>query len=169
MLNQLNSTTKRELDEKYLTSNDIEVIEDDIEQIQGTLSDLQDDVTTLSNRVNTYLDTEQLVGRFGDTPLYQITIDFGVLPNATTKTVLTEILAQDIIRIDVLANTKTATGTGYKNVVQNVPNGYVGGGDITFLARVDTDNKIEISITTGSDRTSYNGLVTIQYTKPNQH
>lgn len=168
MLNQLNTTTKSELDAKYLTSTDLDGIEDDIEQIQGTISDLQDDVSAISNRVNTYLDTEQIVGRFGDTPLYQITIDFGALPNATTKTVLTEVLAEDIIRVDVLANTKTATGTGYKNVVQNVPNGYVGGGDITFLARINNDDKIEISLTTGNDRTSYNALVTIQYTKPTQ-
>ena len=141
MLNQLNTTTKHEL---------------------------QDELTTLSNRVNTYLDTEQKVGRFGNDDLYQITIDFGGLPNATTKTILTGILAQDVIRIDVLASTKTATGQGYKNVIQKVPNGYVGGGDITFLARIDTNDKIEISITTGSDRTAYNGIVTIQYTKPTQ-
>ena len=133
MLNQLNTTTKREL---------------------------QDDFTTLSNRVNTYLDTEQLVGRFGDTPLYQITIDCGLLWNSQAKTIETQIVVGDIISIDGVANSS--------NNIINLPHVGAGSGDghVALNLNKDTNNQLSIVITSNSDRTSYHGFVTIQYTKP---
>ena len=138
MLNQLNSTTKREL---------------------------QSELTNLSNRVNTYLSTEQKVGRFGDDDLYQITIDCGALPNATSKVVTTDIIAKDILRYDVFA-TRTFESGDYKKQVVTIPNGYVGGGDITTVAYINNNDKIVLSLSAGADRTMFNGLAIMLYTKP---
>ena len=135
MLNQLNTTTKRELDERF---------------------------TALSNRVNTYLDTEQKVGRFGDDDLYQITIDCGLLWNSQAKTIETQIVVGDIISIDGVANSST-------NII-NLPHvgGGSGDGHVALNLNKDASNQLSIVITSNSDRTSYHGFVTIQYTKPTQ-
>ena len=165
MLNQLNSTTKRELDEKYLTSVDLDDIEDDIEQIQGALSDVQGDLETLTNRVNTYLDTEQLVGHFGDDDLYQITVDIGALPNNTTKYVSTDIDASQIIKIEGIATAPQSGGTD-KAITIPIPFTGSGGTYVGLYAHILSTDKISIRISTDADRSAYSGFVTIQYTKP---
>ena len=137
MLNQLNSTTKRELDKKYLT------------------------------KANTYIDTEQKIGKFGDDDLYQITINCGSLPNATSKVVTTDIIAENILRYDVFASRSFESGD-YKKQILTIPNGYVGGGDVTSIAFIDNNDKIVISLSAGSDRTMFTGLAIVQYTKPTQ-
>lgn len=135
MLNQLNTTTKRELEERF---------------------------TALSNRVNTYLDTEQKVGKFGDDDLYQVTIDCGLLWNSQTKTITTDIVVDKIILIDGVAISTT-------NII-NLPHVGSGSGDghVALNINKDTNNKISIAISSNSDRTSYHGYVNIQYTKPTQ-
>ena len=137
MLNQLNSTTKRELDKKYLT------------------------------KANTYIDTEQKIGKFGDDDLYQITINCGSLPNATSKVVTTDINAENILRYDVFANRSFESGD-YKKQILTIPNGYVGGGDVTTVAYIDNNDKIVLTLSAGSDRTMFTGLAIVQYTKPTQ-
>lgn len=130
MLNQLNTTTKRELDAKYLTSVD--------------------------------LGTEQLVGRFGDKPLYQITVDCGLLWASMNKSITTEIVIDKIISIEGVALSNS----------EILPLPYIGrqvnDGAISLYITKGSGNKATINITTFSDRTSYTGYVTIQYTKPTQ-
>lgn len=139
MLNQLNTTTKRELNERF---------------------------TTLSNRVNTYSNTEQKVGKFGDDDLYQITVDIGALPNNTTKYVSTDIDASQIIKIDGIA---TAPQSGETDKVIAIPMPFIGGGTYVGLyAHILATDKISIRISTDANRSAYRGLVTIQYTKPTQ-
>lgn len=135
MLNQLNTTTKRELNERF---------------------------TTLSNRVNTYLDTEQKVGKFGDDDLYQITIDCGLLWSSMNKAISTQITVDKIISIEGVAISTSE--------ILPIPyNGrQVNDGAISLYITKGTDNKVTINLTTFSDRTSYHGYVTIQYTKPTQ-
>lgn len=140
MLNQLNTTTKRELDERF---------------------------AALSNRINNYSNSEQKVGKFGDDDLYQITIDCGALPNATSKIITTDIIADNILRYDIFASINLSE-SNYKKQIITIPNGYVGGGDVTSVAYIDNSDKIALSISTGSDRTSFNAYATIQYTKPTQ-
>ena len=132
MLNQLNSTTKRELDAKYLSE------------------------------VPAYLETEQKVGRFGDDPLYQITIDCGLLWNSQAKSVTTQITADKIISIDGVAISST-------NII-NLPHVGTGSGDghVALNINKDSSNVLTLVITTNSDRTSYTGYITILYTKPTQ-
>lgn len=138
MLNQLNTTTKRELDEKYLTSE-----------------------------VNIFNETEKVVGKFGNDELYQITIDCGALPNAASKLISTDIVAGNIFRYELFATRNFLEGD-YKKQIITIPNGYVGGGDVTSVAYIDSNDKLVLSISTGSDRTPYNAHATIQYTKPVQ-
>lgn len=135
MLNQLNTTTKRELDERF---------------------------TALSNKVNTYSTTEQKVGKFGDDDLYQITIDCGLLWASMNKAIATEIIIDKIISIKGVALSNSE--------ILPIPyNGrQVNDGAISLYITKGSDNKATINITTFSDRTSYTGLVTIQYTKPTQ-
>lgn len=135
MLNQLNTTTKRELDDRF---------------------------TTLSNRVNNYLDTEQKVGRFDDDDLYQITVDCGLLWASMNKAITTEIVIDKIISIEGVALSNS-------EILPLPYNGrQVNDGAISLYITKGSDNKATINITTFSDRTSYTGFVTIQYTKPTQ-
>lgn len=137
MLNQLNSTTKRELDKKYLTE------------------------------AYNYTNTEQKVGKLGDADLYQIIINCGNLPNATSKLVTTDIIADNIVRYDLFAS-RTFDSGDYKKQILTIPNGYVGGGDVTTVAYIDRNDKIILSLSAGSDRSTYTGLAIVQYTKPTQ-
>lgn len=135
MLNQLNTTTKSELDERYLTIVD--------------------------------LDTEQKVGKFGDDDLYQITVDVGVLPNNTTKYVSTDINANQIFKIEGIATAPQSGGTD-KAITIPMPFTGSGGTYVGLYAHILATDKISIRISTDADRSAYNGLVTIQYTKPTQ-
>ena len=171
MLNQLNSTTKRELDAKYLSEASAEEIEEDVSDLQETVSGIQSDlgevstaVTTLTNRVNTYLDTEQEVGRFGDDKLYQITINCGALPNNTTKYVATEISASQIISMEGVAITDPAGDD--KAICLPLP--FVGGSGtyIGLYVHILSTDYISLRLTTDADRSAYTGYVTLQYTKP---
>lgn len=134
MLNQLNTTTKRELDEKYL---------------------------------NTFNETERLVGKFGDEDLYQITVDVGALPNNTTKYVSTDIDVNQIVKIEGIA---TAPQSGETDKAITIPMPFTGSGGtfVGIYAHILATNKISIRISTDADRSAYSGYVTIQYTKPTQ-
>lgn len=139
MLNQLNTTTKRELDERF---------------------------AALSKRVNTYSNTEQKIGKFGDDDLYQITVDIGTLPNNTTKYVSTDIDASQIIKIDGIA---TAPQSGETDKAITIPMPFIGGGTYVGLyAHILATDKISIRVSADADRSAYSGNVTIQYTKPTQ-
>lgn len=132
MLNQLNTTTKRELDKKYLTE------------------------------AYTYTNTEQKVGKFGDDDLYQITIDCGLLWSSMTKAIPTEIAVDKIISIEGVALSNS-------EIIPIPYNGrQVNDGGISLYITKGSDSKATINITTFSDRTSYTGYVTLQYTKPTQ-
>lgn len=135
MLNQLNTTTKRELEERF---------------------------TTLSNKVNNYSATEQKVGKYGDDDLYQITIDCGLLWASMNKAITTEIVIDKIISIEGVALSNS-------EILPLPYNGrQVNDGGISLYITKGSDNKATINLTTFSDRTSYHGYVTIQYTKPTQ-
>ena len=110
---------------------------------------------------NTYSTTEQVIGKWiNNKPLYRKVVDFGQLPNATTKSV-----AHNINNLDFIVNAWA--------VAKRIDNG-----DITYFpinqARADTyENSIglylsqnNISIQTGIDRSNTNiTYVVIEYTK----
>lgn len=107
-----------------------------------------------------YSTSEEKVGTWIDgKPIYQITIDCGLLWNSMTKTIDTQIVVDKIIKIDGVASTST-------NSI-NLPHVGTGSGDghVALNLNKDANNKLSISITSNSDRTSYTGYVTVQYTK----
>lgn len=108
---------------------------------------------------NNYSTDEQVVGTWIDgKPLYQKTIDFGALPNATTKTVSSGLTNVTIFDIKAVAYGSSSTSM--------LP--YVDGGSAATANMgiyYDRSNN-NISVKTGSDRSSIaNCYVTIQYTK----
>lgn len=108
-----------------------------------------------------YSTEEKEVGTWIDgSTIYQSTIDCGLLWNSMTKTIDTQIIVDKIIWIDGVANSST-------NII-NLPHVGAGSGDghVALNLNKDANNQLSISITSNSDRTSYNGYVTVQYTKP---
>ena len=100
-----------------------------------------------------YSTTEKMIGQWIDNkPLYQKTINFGALPNNTTKTVNHGISNIDKI-VNIQAIAIVSTGTLLLNDVTG--NNYI---------RV-TANKTSIDIKDDIDRSSANGYVTLYYTK----
>lgn len=107
-----------------------------------------------------YSTLEEKVGAWIDgKPIYQITINCGLLWNSMTKTIDTQIVVDKVIKIDGVAISST-------NII-NLPHVGAGSGDghVALNLNKDANNKLSISITSNSDRTSYTGYVTIQYTK----
>lgn len=102
-----------------------------------------------------YSTKEQVIGTWIDKPVYRKVINFGALPNATTKSV-----SHNISNLGTILDIK-GTGTNgsfwfkFPHVVQDTPT-----------------NGIEISVSTtliyiktGSDRSAYNAYVILEYTK----
>lgn len=127
--------------------------------LQATnMQDAIDELAQGSGYAHHYSTTEQVVGTWIDgKPLYQKTINFGALPNATSKSVNHNILSMDYI--------VSASGIAY-----NENNSYF---PIPFVNDQSYDSqlllmlsKTEITIRTSVNRTTYTKCyITIQYTK----
>ena len=103
----------------------------------------------------TYSTTEQVVGTWIDgKPIYQKTINFGALPNATSKTV-----AHGISNIDRITSYDAimSDGTDFQTLNCCWTNG-----SNNIRSSV---NKTNVTITSTYNVTGYNAYVTIQYTK----
>ena len=114
--------------------------------------------TVMGNRfdkANIYTETERMVGSWMGKPLYQKTIDFGACPNATTKEVSLNIanIEKIIYYNGFMLSSDNATTIPLPNVA-----------DSTYQV-ILVINRSYIRITTGVDRSSFNGYITIQYTK----
>ena len=105
-----------------------------------------------------YSTSERVVGTWIDgRPIYQKTIDFGNLPNSTSKTVLHNSSDIDlIINIDGMAY-NASTLDFFVPLVDVNPGG-------TIINRV-TVSKTQIFIDTKNDRSAFKAYVTIQYVK----
>lgn len=107
---------------------------------------------------NEYSTTEKIVGSWVDgKPLYQKTINFGALPNATTKTVSHGLSGTYSIKsIQGYANYSTDT----------IPLPHTGVGDTTGTNAISVAiSGSNIVVKTGSDRSNYSAYITIKYTK----
>lgn len=115
---------------------------------------------------NDYSTSEKIVGTWIDGSLiYQKTISFGALPNATTKEVAHGI---SNLKMYVKAFGVATDGTYAMTFNNSQPTGY------TTLESVATAlnygfqfyfDKTKIYVKTGNDRSTYTAYVTIQYTK----
>jgi hypothetical protein len=119
--------------------------------LAGQIQDLELIGTAWKNmNEEIYSTTEQIIGRWIDgKPIYQKTIDFGALPNNTTKLIQHNITyLKDVVGIS----------------------GFLLKSDITVCIPNDTTpglwrDGIYLGISTISDNTQYNGYITLTYTK----
>lgn len=103
-----------------------------------------------------YSDTERKIGVWRDNkPLYQKTIDFGALPNADQKAV-----NHNIADLDKLVSVKAvANGATNKFSLSYIDTNSLANGIGIYVSNT------AITIRCGSNRSSYNAYVTLQYTK----
>ena len=131
-----------------------------------TITNLQNQIVSMQNQLNTLSTTvdnkttgielsytEKLTGDkwVNGKPIYAITINFGTLPNATTKAI-----NHGIANID--------------NVWVDMQNSYVYTGTVTFAANFGSwwypnVSKTAIAFNCSDNRTAYTGVVTLRYTK----
>lgn len=120
----------------------------------------------LNDRFN-YSTEEKVVGTWIDgKPIYRKVIDFGTLPNASSKTVSTGLNVNEVTICRPLMG--YAYGTDINNIhyiltlpdiAPNYPEG------VTRLTMTSSNSIYNIIITTGIDRSNYNGYVEVYYTK----
>lgn len=116
-----------------------------------------DGVAEAAEEENTYSTSEHVVGKWIDgSEIYERTYDIGALPNATTKSTEHNITNLDKI-ISIAAVGSSAT--------LRFPIPYIYGTktDINFV-NIFVDN-VNITVNCTGDRSSYNGVVTVRYTK----
>lgn len=106
---------------------------------------------------NDYSTAEQVIGTWLGKPLYRKTINFGALPNNSSKQV-----AIDVTNFDKLVNLYgVAYSTGYTMLIPFIHN------DLSNIVNVYFNNGTkEIGVATHSDRSGYTeSYITIEYTK----
>lgn len=116
--------------------------------------------TTLGVPSVHYSTDEQIIGTWIDgSTLYQKTVEFGALPNATIKD-----LAHNISNVDNIwisgGFAKNTSGDFNNQLVLTIPNSTYAIGNWYFGV-----TKTNIRCVTDSDRTNYSAYVTLQYTK----
>lgn len=110
------------------------------------------------DKSNLYSTTEQVVGCWTDgRPLYQKTIDFGALPNATNKSV-----AHGISNINYITSIK---GTAYNSSSPMWLDLSLPHPEQLILAITVIADKTNITVIAKSDRRTLSALITLQYTK----
>lgn len=109
-----------------------------------------------NNTFDEYTLNEQKIGTFLGKPLYRKVISVGNLPNATTKTVSTNLTNVLIKKIEGYCrnNDNWTLPLPYRDVGNST-------NDITIL----TNHENTILVITGSDRTDFSGYVVLEYTK----
>lgn len=107
-----------------------------------------------------YDTSEKMIGKYiNGKPLYQKTIDFGNLPNATSKAVSTGVTGlEKVVSLECFAY-NTDDGWSISLPVCN-PNDYTANISINFI---DSENKI--NVLTARDRSNMTAYATIKYTK----
>ena len=106
------------------------------------------------NELHNYSEKERLVGTWHGRNLYRKVVNFGPLPNTTTKSV-----AHNISDLGSIVNIegRASNGTNFfplPYIPSNIAQG------ISYFV-----DKTNINITTGSDRSNYLGFITLYYTK----
>lgn len=99
-----------------------------------------------------YSTSEQVIGTWLGKPLYRKVIDFGSLPNATYKEV-----AHNISNFNAIVN---VYGSAIRSDKTSIPLPYASSNYVELYI-----NATKVTITTTSDRSLFNGYVTLEYTK----
>jgi len=131
-----------------------------IKATSGLSENAQDNVVAQLNEQRSYSTEEHLTGRkwIDGKPTYEKTIDCGALPNIATKQVAHNITNIDEV-IVIKGNAKDTSGTRLA---------------LPFTSAYDINNSIQVTVSdtnigiyAGSNRSSYNGYITLEYTKTN--
>lgn len=122
----------------------------------GNTLDASYPVMGVVSKSDLYDTTEKVVGKWTDgRPVYQKTVNFGALPNTTSKSV-----AHSISNLGIVISSVAFTndGTNYVPIPATSTNSFSNQVSLTI-------NKTNISIATSSNLSSYSCYVTLQYTK----
>ena len=144
-----------------VVTNDGKTVQDEIDTINTNLTDMND---IIAKKADTYIlgidVPAQPTGEFINLkPVYAKMVDFGALPNATTKSVETGISNADYFWID-LSNSFAFSGGGC------YPISYVDPSNVkNSVACRLTGGGATIAIQTGTNWSTYAGLVTVKFTK----
>ena len=129
-----------------------------IKATSGLSENAQDNVINTLNEERSYSTEEHLTGRkwIDGKPTYEKTIDCGALPNNATKQVAHNITNIDEV-IVIKGNAKDTSGTRLA---------------LPFTSAYDIANSIQVTVSdtnigiyAGSNRSSYSGYITLEYTK----
>lgn len=111
------------------------------------------------NTIRTYSTTETVIGTWiNGKPLYRKVINFGSLPNNSSKSVSHGI--SNLSRVVSLSGIAYIDDTNITTIT--LPHADKDGVQYAISLRAD---KTDVLIVTGSNRTSLNGIVIIEYTK----
>lgn len=137
---------------------------DNITTLQGQMTAVEGDIEDLQD-INEYSTSEQVIGKWiNGKPLYRKVIDFGYLPNATSKSVSTDL---DIATTTIVKASGTATGTsGGDYFCITLPDTNTTTlGNSTRLTFNTSSSKYQAVATTGIDRSNYYAYIIIEYIK----
>lgn len=115
--------------------------------------------TTITDEGHVYSTSEKVVGKWiNNKPVYEITIDFGSLPNNSTKSVS--------IGASNIENIIKIYGIGIASTGASIPLPYSDDYYVTGNVLLDANaSSGEIRMIARSDKSVFYGYVTIQYTK----
>ena len=119
-----------------------------------------------SNKLSSYSYDEQVIGTWVDgKPLYRRLFDIGALPNATSKLFDTGIASGKIHLVSLKGLARRLTG-----IVAFIPLPHTGVSSSTLTSGIiltswEESGTLRINVQAGSNRSDYNGIVTIEYTK----
>lgn len=124
----------------------------------GLVKDVADLQTAVGNLdANVYSTTETKIGKWGADILYRIVVDVGALPNKTTKQVPHGLTNVSIKRIWGIASLSDGSS--------NIPLPYVGAGTGGAMYVNMSATNTNVVMVADTDRSTYSGLVVIEYTK----
>ena len=132
-----------------------------IKATSGLSENAQDNVINTLNEQRSYSTEEHLTGKkwIDGKPIYSKTVNFGALPNNTTKTVAHNISnLNEITKIEGIAK-----GTFAGDSTVYIQLGHASNTATEDLAIVDNN----INIITTTDRTNFTAVITLEYTKTN--
>lgn len=108
-----------------------------------------------------YSEDEQVIGTWVDgSVLYRKTINFGALPNNTTKQI-----DHNITNISRIVNLH---GTAVFSDSSTMTLPYVNIANLVYCVNLNVDNASRINIVTGMDRSEATAYITLEYTKTSE-
>lgn len=125
-------------------------------------------IENLENKIEeqtSYSTTEQIVGKWiNGKKIYRKVINFGTLPNTGIKNVSTDLLINEANIVNYYGLAQGQAGN--LKYVLHLPDIFVDVPTQSIRLTINTqNNKYNIAIQTGSDRSNYDAFVVIEYTK----